>query len=393
MIQELELYVHIPFCEKKCDYCDFLSFPRADKSKDQDVYVKALIREILSWKDRGNTYLVKTIFIGGGTPSLLTNEQTRDLFQAIREVFPLDHEAEITIEANPGTVTKEKLECYHSLGINRLSFGLQSTSDEELKQLGRIHTFETFLQSYQEARAAGFTNINIDLMAALPGQTLSSYEDTLHRVAALTPEHISAYSLIIEEDTPFYERFSEEGHAYKPDSERLGNERLPSEEEDRLMYVRTKELLREYGYQRYEISNYAKEGFACAHNVGYWRRKNYLGLGIGAASLLSNVRMKNTKDFAFYVAHADDRCIICEEEETLTQQEQIEETLFLGLRMCEGVSKKDFYHTFGTTLETVYGNVIKKMKEQGLLIDEVDAIYLTDSGIDVSNMCLAEFLL
>lgn len=363
-MKPLELYLHIPFCISKCKYCDFLSAP--SELQERQDYVESLCKDIRSYRNLAEAYVVVSIFIGGGTPSILTPSQMKDIFKNIKETFKLSDEAEITIEMNPGTVDKEKLRTYREVGINRLSIGLQSALDEELKKLGRIHTFEEFLDTYKLAREEGFHNINIDLMSAIPGQTVESYEHTLRTVAEIKPEHISAYSLIIEEGTPFYERYGQGGH----------QEELPGEEDERRMYQMTKEILAQYGYERYEISNYAKKGYACRHNLGYWERAEYLGIGRGASSLMDNQRW-----------------IQGEEKEEIDRQGQMEEFMFLGLRKMEGVSCAVFEKAFGCTIESVYHEVIQRMKEMGLMEDADGYLRLTERGIDLSNYVMSEFLL
>ena len=386
--KELELYIHIPFCIRKCKYCDFLSGPSGEKERRE--YVESLCRKIHSYGELAEAYRVISIFVGGGTPSILTEEQILKIFAALREVFEIEADAEITLEMNPGTVTEEKMEAYKQCGINRLSMGLQSTDNKELKALGRIHTYETFLESYQLARAAGFQNINVDLMSAIPYQTRESYRKTLKRIAELVPppEHISAYSLIIEEGTPFFERYGEGEHA----------EELPGEEEERQMYQDTIEILKKYGYHRYEISNYAKEGYECRHNIGYWSRTEYLGIGTGAASLIENCRftapdlLKEPKNLADEKL-LEKKKIWGQDIEILTVENQMEETMFLGLRMMKGVSVSDFEKSFGRTMESVYGDVIKRLKKEQLIVEDGDYIRLTERGIDISNYVMSEFLL
>lgn len=363
-MRPLELYIHIPFCERKCKYCDFLSAPSTVKERKK--YVKSLCRKIRSYGELAKAYVVVTIFVGGGTPSILLPEQMEEIFTAIRGTFLIEESAEITIEMNPGTVNREKLVAYRRCGINRLSIGLQSADNEELRILGRIHTYEEFLDTYHMARAEGFDNINIDLMSAIPGQTLVSFEKTLKNVARLKPEHISAYSLIIEEGTPFYERYGEGNH----------DDELPDEETERRMYQMTKELLGRYGYVRYEISNYARPGYECRHNLGYWDRTEYLGIGSGAASLMDNRRW-----------------IEGEQSEELTVQNQMEEYMFLGLRKMQGVSIRKFHEIFGRSITEVYGEVLKDMTKKGLLEIEEDYVRLTDYGIDVSNYVMSGFLM
>ena len=382
--KSLELYVHIPFCVRKCEYCDFLSAPAG--ADTQQEYVRNLLLEIEQKGVRCTDYEVITIFFGGGTPSILKAGWIADILNAIHRDFKVRKDAEITIECNPGTLTFEKLSIYKSAGINRISVGLQSASDAELRELGRIHTYEDFLKSYDLIRKKGFSNINIDLMAALPGQTLKSYEQTLRRVLALKPEHISAYSLIIEEGTPFYEKY-EADELLREKGEKP--QMLPSEETERLMYERTKELLLAHGYERYEISNYARRGYACRHNIGYWRRENYLGFGLGSASLLENERFHNTTDLTDYLGGD----YLAYEQEKLDKKSQMEEFMFLGLRMTDGISTECFRQTFGLTVELVYGPVLEQQIADQLLRKEDGRIFLTERGLDVSNYVMAQFLL
>lgn len=382
--KSLELYVHIPFCVRKCEYCDFLSAPAG--ADTQQEYVRNLLLEIEQKGVRCTDYEVTTIFFGGGTPSILKAGWIADILDAIHRNFKVRKDAEITIECNPGTLTFEKLSIYKSAGINRISVGLQSASDAELRELGRIHTYEDFLKSYDLIRKKGFSNVNIDLMAALPGQTLKSYEQTLRRVLALKPEHISAYSLIIEEGTPFYEKY-EADELLREKGEKP--QMLPSEETERLMYERTKELLLAHGYERYEISNYARRGYACRHNIGYWRRENYLGFGLGSASLLENERFHNTTDLTDYLGGD---CLAYEQEK-LDKKSQMEEFMFLGLRMTDGISTECFRQTFGLTVELVYGPVLEQQIADQLLRKEDGRIFLTERGLDVSNYVMAQFLL
>lgn len=382
--KSLELYVHIPFCARKCEYCDFLSAPAG--ADTQQEYVRNLLLEIEQKGVRCTDYEVTTIFFGGGTPSILKAGWIADILDVIHRNFKVRKDAEITIECNPGTLTFEKLSIYKSAGINRISVGLQSASDAELRELGRIHTYEDFLRNYDLIRKKGFSNVNIDLMAALPGQTLKSYEQTLRRVLALKPEHISAYSLIIEEGTPFYEKY-EADELLREKGEKP--QMLPSEETERLMYERTKELLLEHGYERYEISNYARRRYACRHNIGYWRRENYLGFGLGSASLLENERFHNTTDLTDYLGGD----YLAYEQEKLDKKSQMEEFMFLGLRMTEGISTECFRQTFGLPVELVYGPVLEQQIADRLLRKEDGRIFLSERGLDVSNYVMAQFLL
>lgn len=381
MKKELELYIHIPFCVRKCKYCDFLSAPQDEETIEQ--YVQALVKEIHAHAASAKDWIVTSVFLGGGTPTILQPLQIQTVFLALKEVFEFSKDAEITIEANPGTVNKEKLKVYKRCGINRISFGLQSADEEELKLLGRIHTYEEFLESYALARESGFDNINVDLISAIPRQTLSSWEKTLMQVIALNPEHISAYSLIVEAGTPFASVYGEGCP---------GEQELPSEDEERGMYHRTKELLEQAGYQRYEISNYAKPGKACKHNLGYWERKDYLGIGIGAASLMENVRHNNTDSLTDYLVHSSDLGVIQEGIQILSVQEQMEEFVFLGLRKIEGISEEGFKAQFGNAIETFYDKQIARFTSEQLLEKENGNIRFTEQGLDVSNYVLAEFL-
>lgn len=385
-MSEISIYVHIPFCVKKCDYCDFLS--QAVTKGVKKRYIDALCREIKSQKTSDE--VVRTIFIGGGTPSVLESKEMGAVMQAIRQTFSISKEAEITIECNPGTLTEEKADTYQKLGINRISFGLQSANNEELKSLGRIHTWETFQESYELARKKGFRNINVDLMSALPGQTFKSWCETLKAVLQLYPEHISAYSLIIEEGTPFFSKYGEDARRRdRGDDPQF----LPSEEAERAMYQETEHLLDIYGYRRYEISNYARQGYECRHNLVYWEREPYLGFGLGASSCMNEVRFSNVTDMEEYLRRIRDHLSPVEKESCLTVKEQMEETMFLGLRKIKGVSRKVFFQRFHCEIEEIYGEVMEKLIQEGLLEENEQFVHLTRRGIDVSNTVMAEFLL
>ena len=410
-MKELELYLHIPFCERKCAYCDFLSAP-ADLPV-RISYIKKLQEEIAYYGAQYGDYQVSSIFFGGGTPTILEGYQLAAILETVKEHFNITTDAEITVECNPGTLTAGKAEKLVQAGFNRLSMGLQSADDRELQLLGRIHNFAQFLESYDLARKAGFRNINVDLMSALPGQTLKSWQDTLQKVTALRPEHISAYSLIIEEGTPFYERFAEDERI----REEGGHPRLlPEEEVERQMYELTETFLHTKGYERYEISNYAKPGYECRHNCGYWIRKDYLGLGLGASSLVEHQRFQNTSDLKTYLEqeyspqcegqheHIAETIQLQEETgltqtghhihiETLDKKSEMEEFMFLGLRLMAGISRQQFEKKFQVTLNSVYGEVLRKLKGEQLIEEVAGYVRLTEHGIDVSNYVLAEFLL
>lgn len=381
--KKLELYLHIPFCEKKCAYCDFLSAPADLDTRKR--YVQALIEEIKIKSEAFKTYSVPSIFIGGGTPSVLVGAFIADIMEAAYASFDIEKNAEITIECNPGTLNREKTVNYKRVGINRVSMGLQSAKNEELRLLGRIHTFEQFLESYDLIRKAGIENVNVDLMSGLPGQSLQDWEYSLKKVTALGPEHISAYSLIIEEGTPFYQRFYEDERRREDGEEPY---ELPTEEQERAMYEWTESYLEKHGYCHYEISNYAKKGKECRHNIGYWKRENYLGLGLGSASLVENQRFCNTSDLETYLLGDYGQ----RELEKLSRQAQMEEFMFLGLRMLKGVSREAFKNYFGVEIEGIYGSVIKKLCTKGLLCQQEGYVNLTKEGISLSNYVMAEFL-
>lgn len=391
----LELYIHIPFCVRKCQYCDFLSFGTEDERlKDgqchptrqrpvPDIYIEALCREIRWYgaKKALKHRPVISVFFGGGTPSLMAEDQLRTVMSVLRENFLFDRHAEITMEANPGTLTPEKLIMARRYGINRLSLGLQSTDENELRILGRLHSYGAFLQSFKWAREAGFKNINVDIITAVPEQTIDSYRKTLEQVLRLEPEHISAYSLIIEPGTPF-EKLEEEGKL-----------KLPDEDMEREMYHLTQAMLKVKGYERYEISNYAKKGFECRHNIGYWRRTDYLGLGLGASSLMGDYRFSNPSNMTTYLQEKPEHNTWYEAVEKLTEKSSMEEFMFLGLRMTQGVREKSFEEAFGEKIMSIYGHVIKKYCAEGFLQRKNGRIALTEQGMDVANHVMSDFLL
>ncbi len=387
---------------QKCVYCDFLSAPAGEDVKRK--YIEALVCEINItcglYNDRLSGYQVKTIFFGGGTPSAVKPEYIRDIMKCLNEHFDIAEGAEVTIECNPGTLDINKADIYRECGINRISFGLQSADNTELKMLGRIHTFEQFKESLSIAEKAGFDNINVDIMSALPGQTMESYKRTVEKVLECNVKHISAYSLIVEEGTPLYDRLDTD----YPE--------LPDEDTERQMYYYTEDSLASAGYVHYEISNYARPGYECRHNVSYWERTDYLGFGVGAASLFEEIRHTNITDINMYI----DKCggminagscmdnnvtagnynrlyEIYDDIQKLSLNDRMEEFMFLGLRKIAGISKSEFERTFSKNIYDVYGNVIKENVCNGLLTDNEDRIKLTDRGVDISNVVMAEFLL
>ena len=373
----MELYLHMPFCVRKCAYCDFLSFPTDQET--QNLYTRRLREDIDAMGKKYGDIPVDTIFIGGGTPSVPDSALIVGIMEHVRKAFHVAEGAEISMEANPGTVTREKLTDYRRAGINRLSFGLQSANDRELKLLGRIHTWAEFLESFHLARECGFTNINIDLMSALPGQTRESWKDTLKRVTDLNPEHISAYSLIIEDGTPFGEKYGSEE----------GRKLLPDEDSEREMYHETKRFLRDCGYERYEISNYAKPGRACRHNIGYWTGLPYLGLGLGASSYMDGCRFAVNSDMKQYL---EEKPGMFTDVEKLTKKDMEEEFFYVGLRMTAGVSLPEFERRFGLSAKDVYPGLMEMFVEEKAAVFQGDRFVLTDYGLDVSNYIMAQFL-
>lgn len=377
MKDNIGVYIHIPFCVRKCMYCDFLSFPAEESYREQ--YVELLVKEIRQYGCVAE-YPVKadTVFIGGGTPTVLSASQIERIIDALGESVELARHPEITIECNPGTVTFETLRQLRRMGINRISFGVQSAVQAELEALGRIHTFQEAADTFRQAREAGFENINIDLMSAIPGQTITSYQYTLEQVLVLSPEHVSAYSLIIEEGTPFYERFDGQPPV--------------DEDTDRQMYQITKELLQKKDYERYEISNYARAGAECRHNLKYWSGEEYKGFGLGAYSRIRNTRYKNESDMARYQKSIEAGECPANVEEVLDTGAERSEYIILGMRRTQGISRREFEQRFSADILECYGDVIRKFAKQGLLILQGDRIAFTDKGLDVSNYVLCEFL-
>ena len=387
MREPIGVYIHFPFCVKKCNYCDFLSGPA--NSEMRSAYVDALCREIRTFggrrganeASRGNEKIrVDTVFLGGGTPSVMDPADLTRVMETVRETFDVLPGAEISMEMNPGTF-REDLLAFVKKYMGRVSLGLQSADDRELSLLGRIHTYAEFERCYEALRDAGIANINVDLMSAIPGQTLASWVRTLSRVLEKRPEHISCYSLIVEEGTPFYALYE------------AGRLDLPDEDEEREMYYETERRMEAHGYHRYEISNYARTGHECRHNVRYWRRSPYAGFGIGAASLIDETRWNNTRDLQKYLCGSGSPGDIREDIQQLSVSEQMEEFMFLGLRMMEGVSASDFAEAFSCELDSVFGEACERLISEGLLVREGDRYKLTSRGIDVSNAVLAEFLL
>lgn len=365
------IYVHIPFCKKKCKYCDFISF-FCDEQK-VEKYFERLKDEIKSSKYKGK--VVSTIYIGGGTPSFVDSKYILEVLETIFDNFNVVENAEITIEVNPGTVSKEKLEAYRNFGINRLSIGLQSTHNRLLELIGRIHTYEEFLYTYNLAKEVGFTNVNIDLMLALPTQTIDELIASVNDVISLNPNHISLYSLILEEDTELA-RLVENNESC-----------LVDEELERKMYWKTKNILEKNGYNHYEISNFSKKGFESNHNSDCWNQEEYIGFGLSAHSYVENIRFSNTVDFNKYIENQD--CII---NEVQTRETKAKEYMMLGLRKLDGVSISKFERKFGINPLFYFRFEIDKLVKKGLIEVDLDNIKLTTQGLDLANIVFEEFV-
>ena len=374
-MKELGIYVHIPFCKRKCAYCDFISF--SGKARLIEKYVEALKREINKCKIGKEDYMVKTIYFGGGTPSFIESKYIVEILEAIKEKFNISKNAEITIEINPGTVTEEKLKDYYEVGINRISFGLQSTNSQLLKLVGRIHSYSSFLEGYNLARKTGFKNINVDLMIGLPVQTLKDVQKDLSRIIELNPEHVSVYSLIVEEGTRIEEKIKNK-ELY-----------LPSEKLERKMYWEVKKKLEEAGYIHYEISNFAKAGYESKHNLSCWNQEEYLGFGLAAHSYFNNARYSNTDNFEEYFDLPENSKIIHERQ---TDEDKQKEFMLLGLRKIEGVVISDFKNKFIENPIYLYRETLNKLVTQGLIEVDIDSIKLTNRGIDLANLVWEEFV-
>ncbi len=376
MKKNIGLYIHIPFCRQKCLYCDFPSW--AGKEGQMQGYVDALEKEIRS---RGKQYAdrkVVSVFFGGGTPTTLSIPMLEQLMSAVLESWDITSDAEITTEANPGTLDREMAESLKKMGFNRLSMGVQAWQNRLLKGLGRIHTIEAFQENFKAVREAGFDNVNTDLMFALPNQTMADWQETVQNIVALQPEHISAYSLIIEEGTPFFDRYEK-------------GELVPANEDlDREMYHWLIGYLAENGYEQYEISNFAKKGRQSRHNRIYWQAEEYLGMGLGSHSYMEGERFHNPYDLPEYMER--DVFLLKEDIEIITEEDATAEFMFLGLRLTEGVSFERFSQRFGKGMKDIYGSQIAELEKDSLLEEDEVGIRLTRRGVDISNLVFEKFL-
>lgn len=372
-MREIGIYVHIPFCKQKCKYCDFISF--AGKEEFQEKYFQALASEINQCEKNG--FQVNTIYFGGGTPSSVSSNFIVDTLKRIQEKFEVKENAEITIEVNPGTVDEEKLESYRRAGFNRISIGLQSAKNEILKAIGRIHTYEEFEQCFKLARSVGFQNINVDLMLALPLQSLADLQDSVRRVIFLNPNHISLYSLILEEGTVLEKEIKNGKYA------------LQTDEQERRMYDLTKKMLEKEGYIHYEISNFAKSGFESKHNMSCWSQEEYLGFGLAAHSYFEKKRFSNTTILEDYLQNPKKEVML---NEIQTGEMEKKEYIMLGLRKMEGVSISQFERKFGINPLFYFRFEISKLVEEDLLEVDLDNIKLTRKGLDLANLVFEEFV-
>ena len=377
-MDKISLYIHIPFCAQKCLYCDFPSFARKDHLRK--AYIEALNKEIISLREKHNNLEINTIFIGGGTPSVLEADELECLLKEVAKLN-MAKDIEYSMECNPGNLTEEKLEVMKNYGVNRISIGLQAKQDNLLKGLGRIHNYKTFKENFLLAKKVGFNNINVDLMFGLPNQRLNEWEETLREIISLEPAHISAYSLIIEEGTAFYNLY---------ENDKL---KLPTEEEERKMYHLTKKILEENGFNQYEISNYAKEGKECRHNLAYWNMDNWIGVGSAAASYINGKRIKNISSVEEYINSINEKGEAVEEIINNSKNDNMEEFMFMGLRKINGIDENEFKKRFSMNINDVYGEILNKYIDEGLLIRDSGRIFLSEKGIEISNIIMADFLL
>ena len=377
-MDKISLYIHIPFCAQKCLYCDFPSFARKDHLRK--AYIEALNKEIINLREKHNNLEINTIFIGGGTPSVLESNELECLLKEIAKLN-MAKDIEYSMECNPGNLTEEKLEVMKKYGVNRISMGLQAKQDNLLKGLGRIHNYKTFKENFLLAKKVGFNNINVDLMFGLPNQRLNEWEETLREIISLEPAHISAYSLIIEEGTAFYNLY---------ENDKL---KLPTEEEERKIYHLAKKILEENGFNQYEISNYAKEGKECRHNLAYWNMDNWIGVGSAAASYINGKRIKNISSVEEYINSINEKGEAVEEIINNSKNDNMEEFMFMGLRKINGIDENEFKKRFSMNINDVYGEILNKYIDEGLLIRDSGRIFLSEKGIEISNIIMADFLL
>ncbi len=376
-MDKLGLYIHIPFCERKCYYCDFISFP---ENNNIDIYIINLIKELAQYKEDLTKYSIDTVFIGGGTPSSIDAKYIKRIMDFIYENFNTSDIKEITLEVNPGTVDRIKTKIYKDIGINRISMGLQSLDDRLLKSIGRIHTSKEFFESFHMFREFGFHNINVDLMFGLPSQTIEDLNRTLCKVVELGIEHISLYGLIIEENT-LMNKWHNKGILH-----------LPDEDLERRMYHESLEFLEGKGYKQYEISNFSRRGFECRHNLIYWKIRPYLGVGLGSHSNLFNKRFWNTTSLIKYNQCLSNNLSPIDGEEIIEEKTKIAEFCIMGLRLNSGIDTIEFKDRFGLEIEEIYKDVIEKHVRNGLLDHRKERIVLSSKGLDLANLVEVDFM-
>lgn len=371
-------YIHIPFCTHICHYCDFNKVFL--HQQPVDAYIDALIIEMERTFERFPTLRLQTVFIGGGTPTSLTAKQLDRLLHAIHRIVPLASNVEFTVEANPDGVSDEQLRVLKQWGVNRLSFGVQTFDDELLTRIGRTHTKETAIETIKRAHELGFHNINIDLMYGLPTQTIAQLKETLQMTFSLPIQHVSAYSLIIEPKTVFYNLMKKNMLS------------LPSQEEEAYMYEIVMEQMEKHGYVQYELSNYAQEGLYSRHNMTYWNNEYYYGFGAGAHSYMNGVRYVNVGPIKKYIQLIEHGKLPYIDTHVVSKEEQMEEHMFLGLRKTEGVNKREFLARYGKTVHEVFSEAIARQKRNGLLEETDEAIVLTHRGKLLGNEVFQSFL-
>lgn len=380
-MKQLGIYIHIPFCKQKCYYCDFTSFSNCEDKIER--YVTALKKEIKYQSKKVNEEIqINTIYIGGGTPSFIDAKYIKEIIETIKENYEIDSNAEITIEVNPGTVNKQKLKSYKRSGINRLSIGLQSSNNELLKEIGRIHSYDEFLNCYNLAKEVGFDNMNVDLMIGLPNQEIKDVEESINKIIKLEPKHISLYSLIVEKNTKI---------------EKMLNKKiltLPEEDLERKMYWKAKKMLEDNKYIHYEISNFAKAGYESKHNLNCWNQEEYLGFGLAAHSYYNNIRYCNINNLKQYLENIEnekylENVIICEKQ---TQEEKKKEYMLLGLRKLQGVNIQEFKNKYVDNPIYLYRKQLEKLVDEELLEIDLNEIKLTDKGLDLANIVWQEFV-
>ena len=378
-MREIGIYIHIPFCKSKCYYCDFVSF--SGKEDVIESYIENLLKELCIYKDLVKNYMIKTIFIGGGTPSYIDGEHIERLMGFIKENFNVEKLKEVTIEINPGTLDIKKASIYKKAGINRVSMGVQTLNDEHLKKIGRIHTEEESYRSYKTLREAGFKDINLDFIFGLPGETIKDVEENLKKIEILSPEHISYYGLILEEDTILY-KLEEEGKL-----------NIPKEVEERKMYYLIKEKLKNMGYIHYEISNFSLENYECKHNILYWEIESYIGVGLSSHSYFKGRRYWNRSNFNDYFSDLNKGNLPIEDGEDISREVEISEFAIMGLRLIDGIDKDLFKKRFKKDINCFFDEKIKKHLKGGLIIEDKNSIKLTEKGLDLSNLVEVDFLL